>query len=122
METVAIVLDILLGLAFLMAGISKIAGAKMHVDHFRKWGLPQWFRQVTGLVELLGAAGFIVGIWYPAWAAWAGIWIAITMFGAVIVHVRAKDPANQMAGPIVLLVLALAVTVIERAELGSFPG
>lgn len=119
MDVVAIIIEVLLGLMFLMAGVMKISGAQMHVDNFRKWGLPQWFRVVTGLVELLGAAGMIVGIWLPAWAALAGIWLAVTMLGAVIVHIRVKDPVSQMAMSIILLLLSLAVVLLQRGELSN---
>ena len=47
--------SILLGLAFLGAGGSKLAGAQMHVENFARWGYPAWFQYVTGLIEVLGA-------------------------------------------------------------------
>lgn len=122
LNIVAIVLEVLLGLMFLMAGIMKIGGAKMHVENFKHWGLPQWFRVVTGLVELVGAAAMIIGIWEPSWAAWAGLWLGFTMLVGVGVHLRVKDSAKQTMAAVVLLILAVAVTIIQSPELVQFPG
>ena len=33
----------------------------MHVENFKQWGLPQWFRVVTGIVELVGPIALIIG-------------------------------------------------------------
>jgi putative oxidoreductase len=119
MHIVAIVLEILLGIAFLFSGLSKIAGAKLHVENFKKWGYPQWFRTVTGLVQLIGTAGLIAGIWYEGVGALAGIWLTITMLGAVITHARVKDSASAFTPPIILLILALAVTLTQTTALSN---
>jgi putative oxidoreductase len=122
LNIVAIVLEVLLGLMFLMAGIMKIGGAKMHVENFKKWGMPQWFRVVTGLVELVGAVAMIIGIWEPSWAAWAGLWLGFTMLVGVGVHIRIKDPAKQSIAAVVLLILSAVVVIIHSPELANFPG
>lgn len=101
---------------------SNLNFIKMHVDNFDRLKLPQWFRVFTGLVELVGAIAIIVGIWTPSWAAWAGILLAVTMLGAVAAHIRGKDPAGQTVFPLVLLIIAVAVTVIHSSALGNFPG
>jgi putative oxidoreductase len=121
-DVVAIVLEALLGLLFLMAGIGKMSGSKMHVDNFEKWRLPQWFRGVTGLVELVGAIAMIIGIWEPSWAAAAELWLGITMFGGILVHVRIKDSLKLTLPAIILCILPLIVFFIQQAELSNFPG
>jgi len=122
LNIVAIVLEVLLGLMFIMAGVTKIVGQKMHVDNFAKWGLPQWFRVVTGLIELVAGAAMIVGIWQPSWAAWAGVVLVVTMIGAVLTHVRIKDTFKNTVNSIVLLVLSVVVLWIQNGELANFPG
>lgn len=44
----------LVNLAFLMAGGTKLAGVEMHTENFARWGYPNWFKYVTGSVELMG--------------------------------------------------------------------
>ena len=41
--------------AFLAAGAAKLAGVPFMVDLFAQIGLGQWFRVVTGVVEVVGA-------------------------------------------------------------------
>jgi uncharacterized membrane protein YphA (DoxX/SURF4 family) len=104
MHVFSIVLQILLGLAFLMSGFSKISGSKMQVDAFDHLRLPQWFRVVTGLVQLIGVVGLIVGIWVEGLAFWAGLWFAVIMFFALMAHIRVKDPVKALIAPFVLMV------------------
>ncbi|MDQ6423543.1 DoxX family protein [Paenibacillus sp. LHD-117] len=111
-DIVAIVLQTVLALAFLMAGLGKIAGAKMHVEGFKQWGLPQWFRIVTGIVEFASAAALIVGYWEPSWTAAGALAIAITAVGGVMVHLRAKDSFKQAMPIIVIGVLAVILFVM----------
>jgi putative oxidoreductase len=108
----AIVLQILLALMFLMAGFSKFKD-KRQVEAFEHYGYPQWFRIVTGIVELVGAIGMIVGIWYPMVAHLAGVWLGITMLVAVITHIRAKDPAKMVLFPAILFVLNALVALLQ---------
>jgi uncharacterized membrane protein YphA (DoxX/SURF4 family) len=122
LEIVSIVLQSLLILVFLGSGVSKTAGAKMHVDNFNGWKLPQWFRVVTGLVQIVGVIALVIGFWEPSWAAAAGLWLGITMFGGILVHIRAKDSIRQTIPAIVLCILPLIVFIIQLSELADFPG
>jgi DoxX-like family len=73
MNIVFVILQSFLLVAMAFGGASKLAGAKNFVDMFDSLRLPQWFRVVTGLVQLAGAVGLAVGYWKPEAAAWAGI-------------------------------------------------
>jgi len=122
MDIVAIVLQSLLALAFLMAGMGKISGAKMHVEGFKHWRLPQWFRVVTGIVEFVGAAALIVGYWEPSWTAAGALLLGVTSIGGILTHVRVKDSFKQTL-PIVLLgALSFIVFFIRLSDLSDFPG
>lgn len=117
MEILSIILQSLLILAFLMAGFGKITGSKMHVEGFKQWGLPQWFRVVTGLVELAAAAAMIAGYWNPGWAAAAGLLLGITAIGGILVHVRAKDSFKQSFPILLLGILSFAVFFSRLSDL-----
>ncbi|HKC94667.1 MAG TPA: DoxX family protein, partial [Nitrospira sp.] len=45
----------LLAAAFLMAGSSKLAGEEQMVAMFQQIGFGQWFRYLTGAIEVTGA-------------------------------------------------------------------
>ena len=53
-------LRILVGGMFLLSGIMNLTGQPMMVDTFDKVGLGQWFRIVTGLLEVVGGAAVLV--------------------------------------------------------------
>lgn len=73
---------ILLALAFAAAGVSKLAGVPQMVQVFDAIGFGQWFRYVTGLVEVGGAVLLLV----PATGFFGGLLLATTMVCAVATH------------------------------------
>jgi len=102
---------LLVSMAF--GGGSKLAGSKNFVEMFDSLRLPQWFRVVTGLVQLAGAVGLIIGYWQPAAAAWAGIWIGVTMLVACLTHFRVKHPASQAVPAFVITLIATTLVVVH---------
>lgn len=106
------ILQGLLALMFVMAGVQKIAGSKMHTEAFKKWGYPQWFRTVTGIVELGAAVLLVIGFWnVTAAIIGAAILIAVGI-GGVITHVRIKDTVKDTAMIGVLGLLAFVLFII----------
>lgn len=116
MSILSIILQVLLGLGFLMFGFMKF-GSKQMVDEFGRYGLPGGFRVFTGLIEIIAAALVILGIWNTQLAAWGGLLIIATMAGAILTHIKVKDPANKMMMPIVLFILGLIVLLINFGSL-----
>ena len=112
MTILAWILQGLLALMFLMAGVQKVAGSKMHTEAFQKWGYPQWFRVVTGVIEL-GAAILLIGGFWNETAAIIGAAILVAVgIGGVITHIRIKDTMKDTAMIGVLGILALALLII----------
>jgi uncharacterized membrane protein YphA (DoxX/SURF4 family) len=100
-----------LGLAELAAGGTKLAGADSQVEVFEQLGYPQWFRLVTGGLELLAGVGLLVGlVGQPRLALGGSVLAVVVLIGALGSHVRAGDSAGEMVPAAVLLVLALVVT------------
>jgi putative oxidoreductase len=113
MAILLIVLQSLLALMFLMAGLGKLSGSKMHVDNFKKWGLPQWFRVVTGIIEFVGAAALIIGYWDKNWVAVGAIILGLTSIGGIIVHIRNKDSFKESIPILVLAIISFIVVFIR---------
>ena len=109
MSILIIILQAILGLLFVAVGSMTAAGRKMFVEAFRGFGYPQWFRVVTGLLEVLGGLGLIIGFWVPWLAALASTGLALVMLGAVLSQVRTRQSWQRVAFP--LLVGALVVVV-----------
>ncbi|WMT40858.1 DoxX family protein [Paenibacillus sp. D2_2] len=122
MEVLSIVLQSLLALLFLIAGLGKLAGFKMHIENFQHWRLPQWFRIVTGIVELAGAVALIVGYWDLSWVALGALILGITGIGGIMTHLRAQDSFKQMFMIFLLGIISIVLFVIHASNLADFPG
>jgi putative oxidoreductase len=110
MSIVIILVQVVLGLLFLAIGSMTVAGRKMFVENFRHFGYPQWFRVVTGSLEVLGGLGLLIGIWLPWLAALASAGLILVMLGAVFTEVRTREPLQKIVLPIVMGVLSILVT------------
>lgn len=101
-------LQILTAAAFLAAGGAKLAGAAQMVAVFEKVGVGQWFRYVTGLLEVLGAIGLLI----PRATFYAAALLAVVMVGAVISHLTVLG--GSPAAPIGLLVFTGIIAYFRR--------
>lgn len=122
MTIFSVILQSLLALMFLMAGLGKISGSKMHVDGFKHWGLPQWFRVVTGIVELVSVAALIIGYWESSWVALGALILGITGIGGIITHIRVKDSFKQTFMILLLAIIGIVLFAINASDLADFPG
>jgi putative oxidoreductase len=73
---------ILLALAFGAASVSKLAGAAQMVQVFDAIGFGQWFRYLTGTVEIVGTVLLLV----PATGFYGAALLTATMVGGVATH------------------------------------
>lgn len=73
---------LLLALAFGAAGSAKLMGAPMMVDIFTHIGVGQWFRHVTGAVEVTGVVLLLV----PSTGLLGALLLGATMVCAVGTH------------------------------------
>jgi uncharacterized membrane protein YphA (DoxX/SURF4 family) len=94
--------------AFLAAGASKLAGAPPMVEMFGKIGAGQWFRYLTGALEVIGAVALLV----PRAAFYGAVLLAIVMVGAIVTHLAVLGGSPVPA--LVLLVIVGAVAYLRR--------
>ena len=74
--------QVLTAAAFLMAGFAKLSGQPMMVETFDKIGIGQWFRYVTGGIEVASAILLLIPRLTPVGAAI----LVCVMCGAVLTH------------------------------------
>ena len=74
--------QVLTAAAFLMAGFAKLSGQPMMVETFDKIGIGQWFRYVTGGIEVASAILLLIPRLSPVGAAL----LVCTMIEAVSTH------------------------------------
>ena len=104
------VAQIALATMFLFAGGSKLLGAPAMVDLFAAIGWGQWFRYVTGAIEVTAAVALLI----PSAAVFGATLLIPTMSGAAAANLfLGQSPAV----PLVLLLVAVAVAWSRRNQL-----
>jgi uncharacterized membrane protein YphA (DoxX/SURF4 family) len=93
---------------FLMAGFSKLSGNPQMVGLFEAIGLGQWFRYLTGALEVAGAFLLLV----PRTSGLGALMLGGVMVGAVLTHVLIVGGSPSMA--IVLLVVTGLIAWARR--------
>jgi putative oxidoreductase len=88
---------------FVMSGGMKLAGAAMAVQLFDTIGVGQWFRYVTGAIELGGGLALLA----PPVAAYGAAALVATMIGAILTHLVILG--DSPAVPVVLLAASLFI-------------
>jgi uncharacterized membrane protein YphA (DoxX/SURF4 family) len=74
------ILQILLAVAFLAAGLLKLKGQPEMVLAFDKIGWGSWFLYVTGILEVVAAIGLLI----PRFIFYAALLVAVIMAAAII--------------------------------------
>lgn len=111
-----VVLSILLAVAFLAAGVSKLTGQPAMRSAATHFGIA-WERfRLIGALEVAGAAGVLLGLAVTALGAIAAIALTLLMIAALATHRRASDPPAQMAPPTVLALLSAITAVLYLAH------
>jgi uncharacterized membrane protein YphA (DoxX/SURF4 family) len=105
------IVTVVLALAFLGAGGSKLTGAPALAENFARWGYPQWFLYVTGAIEVVAALLLLV----PRTATLGAGLVLGTMVGAVLTHLKAGE-TSQVVVPLILLGLGVIVGLARRDE------
>ena len=100
--TLATLLALVSGVLFMASGVSCFVGPDMRKE-FGRFGLDR-LRILTGALELLGAGGLLVGLWWPPALRLAAGGLALLMLAAVAIRLRQRDapwlilPAALLAG------------------------
>ena len=97
----------------ILAGGLKLAGVPVMVALFDAIGIGQWFRYVTGSIEVVSAVALLV----PSWAAFGALLLIPTMVGAVFTHLFIVGGSAVPA--IVLLIGSLAIAWARRDRLAT---
>jgi putative oxidoreductase len=94
---------------FLLSGALKFGGAAPMVQLFGAIGIGQWFRFLTGAIEVAGAVLLLV----PSLAFLGAAALAVTMVGAIFAHLVIVG-GNPMPA-VILLVTTTAIAWARRS-------
>jgi uncharacterized membrane protein YphA (DoxX/SURF4 family) len=96
---------------FIFAGSKKLMADPMMVAVFAKVGIGQWFRILTGTLEVVGGVLLLV----PRFSAAAAAMLACVMAGATVSHLTMLGGSPALA--IGLLAACLAIAWFRRGQL-----
>jgi uncharacterized membrane protein YphA (DoxX/SURF4 family) len=111
------VLRVLLGLAFLTIGAVKLTGSLRTVQLFERLGWGQWFRYMTGLLDVAGALLVLV----PRWTYYGALLLTCTIGFATVLTFTRLLPGN-LAAPLALTMLAATVAWLTRPRVKRAEG
>lgn len=106
-------LKVLAGLAFLAAGSAKLLGVEMMVGTFEAIGVGQWFRYLTGVIEV----GSAILLFVPGKQAIGAGLLVCTMIGATLAHLFILGPSPIPA--IILGLISAVIFYMHRGQLSS---
>jgi uncharacterized membrane protein YphA (DoxX/SURF4 family) len=98
-------LPILFGLLFTYIGWTKFDSHSMWVEVFARIGLGQWFRYLTGAMQITG--GLLLAV--PPTRIIGSAMLACTMLGAVVVDLFVLNAGPLAIVPVVLCGMTLAI-------------
>jgi hypothetical protein len=99
-----------IGLLFAGGGAAKLAGVAAMRKDAARFGLPYGTYRLIGTAELAGGLAMCAAlVTQPLLGVAAAVGLTLLMFGAVAVHVRAKDAAAKAIPAAVFGLLTAAI-------------
>lgn len=95
------VLQVLAAAMFLFSGVMKLVGAPAMVELFDTIGIGQWFRFLTGGLEVIGAVALLT----RRFSAHGALLLAAVMVGAVVTEL-------WLGGPLLPALVNLVITAV----------
>jgi hypothetical protein len=102
-----VILIFISGLTFIFYGLLCLFTNHMKAE-FERYGLSQ-FRMLTGILELLGGIGLLLGLSFVPLLLVSCSGLALLMFLGVIVRLKTKDPLIQILPAFILMLINLQI-------------
>ncbi len=120
--TVPAVLQLVVGLGLLNVWLVRPRSATAYRggeatslrEEFAVYGLPSAAFYVVGALKITAAVVLIAGVWVSLPVEVAAGVIAALMVGAVIMHVKVRDPLMRAVPATIMLVLSSAIVLLTK--------
>nr|WP_158278675.1 DoxX family protein [Rhodohalobacter mucosus] len=89
---------------FIIYGFQSLC-SQMMIEEFKRFGLSDLQRKVTGTLQILGSIGLLTGFIYTVIGLFAAAGLTAMMFVALIVRIRIKDSVLQALPSILFLLI-----------------
>jgi uncharacterized membrane protein YphA (DoxX/SURF4 family) len=100
-------LRIILGIIFLFVGTTKLTGTGQTVEYFAAIGWGQWFRYLTGFLDIAGT----ILLFVPRWTCYGAIVLACSVGTATFISLTILRGNAAWGGPI-MVVVPLIMTLL----------
>jgi hypothetical protein len=102
-----VILIIGCGITFIFYGLLCLFTDHMKIE-FQRYGLSK-FRRLTGILELLGGTGLLLGQYYSSLLNLSAAGLALLMLLGVMVRLKTRDPMIEILPAFILLMLNLKI-------------
>lgn len=82
-------------------------------EEFAAYGLPDAVFYLVGALKLGSAAALLAGLWYPELVVPAASVLAGLMVGALVMHIKVKDPPLKSLPALAMLAMSATLLVIK---------
>jgi hypothetical protein len=89
-------------------------GAASLREEFAVYGLPGAAFYLVGALKIASALVLIAGVWLPLPVELAAAVIAALMVGAVVMHLKVRDPLSRALPATVMLVLSSTIILLTK--------
>ena len=109
---IALILINVWTIRFNKATIYRGGNANSMKEEFVVYGLPDWFMYMVGGLKIILSIVLIMGIWIPELNVYSYVLLSVLMIGAIIMHIKVKDPIIKSVPA--FFVLTLLLTLISN--------
>jgi uncharacterized membrane protein YphA (DoxX/SURF4 family) len=89
------------------------------IQEFKQYKLPDWLRDLVGILKLTFSLLLLIGIEQPWFAVIGGVGIAGLMACAVLTHLRISNPIHKMLPSLTLLLFSTVIALINYRLLSA---
>ena len=81
-------------------------------EEFAAYGLPDFFFYLVGALKIGSAIALIAGIWNESFVLPAAAGVALLMLGALVMHVKVKDPPIKSLPAFLMLIMSASLCAL----------
>ncbi len=82
-------------------------------QEFKAYGLPEPVYFFIGFLKISSAVSLVASIWFPVLTLYTASLVAILMVGALIMHIKVKDPIKKSIPAIAMLLMSISLALIS---------
>ena len=86
--------------------------AKTMREEFAVYGLPFPFFCLIGILKVGLALALLASLWIPGVAPKAAIGMGVLMLGALVMHLKVKDPISKALPSLAVLAMCIAIALL----------